>query len=73
VATGLRLLRTDHIPDEAATLRHHAREHGRFRPTSDDSEWNAIKLLELNNKANPESVGWGRPSFVIATQLTVCA
>jgi hypothetical protein len=48
VATYLRLLRTHDIPDQPATLRHHAREFGRARLASDHCEGNTTDLPELN-------------------------
>jgi hypothetical protein len=49
LTTGLRLLRADFVPDQTTTLWHDAREFGRFRLAADDSERDAIELLELNS------------------------
>lgn len=53
VTTGLYLLRTHRIPNQAATLRYHARELGRACLASDDREWNTGESQELDGVGGP--------------------
>ena len=48
VATGLCLLRTHRVPDQATALRYQARELGRARLASDDGERDTIESLDLD-------------------------
>jgi hypothetical protein len=48
VATGSRLLRTHCVPDQPAALGHDTRKFGNARLASDDSEGEAIELVELD-------------------------
>jgi hypothetical protein len=50
VTTGSRLLSTHYVPDQPTALRHDARKLGCAGLASDDSEGDAIKLVELDSR-----------------------